>query len=193
MSKLVVEIQGFEQLQAKIKDLANDKDKRREVLNVLRQVAKPTVQAAKSNAPIRKRAVHYGRPDKTGKLKKQEAGNLKKSIGTITGRSENPTIYVGARAKGSHDGYYAHFVEKGHRIFNQAKFKITRNAVNGRFESVSKTARARANKKGSVSTGNTRANPFMKKAYDTTQGGVTEDAESKVAAYIQRRIDKLSS
>lgn len=187
MSKLAVEIQGFDELQAKIKDLANDKDKRREVLALLRQVAKPTLQAAKSNVPINKRKTHYGRRKKV-----QPAGNLKKSLGTITGRGDNPTIYVGARAKGNNDGYYAHFVELGHRIFNKAKFSITRNA-SGRFVSVSKTARQRANKKGSVSSGNTVAKPFMKTAYDSTQGGVTADAESKVAAYIQRRIDKLSS
>lgn len=187
MNRPLVEIEGFEELQANIENLANDKDKRREVLALLRQVAKPTLQAARKYVPINKKKTHYGRHKKI-----QPSGNLKKSLGLITSKSDNPTILVGARVKGGNDGYYAHFVELGHRIYNQATFSITRNA-SGRFVSVSKSARARANKKGSVSSGNAKANPFMQKAYDSTQGGVTADAESKVAAYIQRRIDKLSS
>jgi HK97 gp10 family phage protein len=169
MSKLVVEIEGFEQLQAKIKDLANDKDKRREVLGLLRQVAKPTLQAARNNVPISKKK-HSAR----GKV--INPGNLKKSLGTITGRGDNPTIYVGPRAKGNNDGWYGHFVEYGVNKYSKGFKRKRKKGANN-----------------AAALGRTTGNPFMRKAYDSTQGGVTSDAESKVAAYIQRRIDKLSS
>lgn len=169
MSKLAVEIQGFDELQAKIKDLANDKDKRREVLGLLRQVAKPTLQAAKNNVPISKKK-HSAR----GKI--ISPGNLKKSLGTITGRGDNPTIYVGPRAKGNNDGWYGHFVEYGVNKYSKGFKRKRKKGANN-----------------ASALGRTTGNPFMQKAYDSTQGGVTADAESKVAAYIQRRIDKLSS
>ena len=37
------------------------------------------------------------------------------------------------------------------------------------------------------------ANPFMDKAFNTTKGQVTADAEVKVAAYIQKQINRLSN
>ena len=36
------------------------------------------------------------------------------------------------------------------------------------------------------------ANPFIGKAYEQTKGGVTADAEKRVAKYIQKQIDRLS-
>jgi HK97 gp10 family phage protein len=169
MSRPLVEIQGFEALQDKIRDLANDRDKRREVLGLLRQIAKPTLQAARNSVPVASKK-HKAR----GKI--INPGNLKKSLGTITGRGDNPTIYVGPRAKGSNDGWYGHFVEYG---------------VNKYAKGFRRRRRQGANNASAL--GRTRANPFMQRAYDSTQGGVTADAESKVAAYIQRRIDKLSN
>lgn len=168
MSELV-EITGFRELQEKIKLLADDKDKRREVLLILRQVAKPTLQAAKSFAPISKKT-HRAR----GKM--IAPGNLKKSLGNITGKSDNPTIYVGARAKGNNDGWYAHFVEKGHNIYNKGYKRKHKAGANDH-----------------AAKGKTKATPFMAKAYQATGGQVTSDAEQKVAAFIQRRINKLST
>ena len=55
MSKSLVEIEGFAQLQAKLKTLP-DKVKKREMLKVLGQVANPTVKAARANAPVSKKA-----------------------------------------------------------------------------------------------------------------------------------------
>jgi HK97 gp10 family phage protein len=169
MNRPLVEIEGFEELQARIRNLANDRDKRREVLGLLRQIARPTLQAAKNNVPIANKK-HKAR----GKL--INPGNLKKSLGTITGRGDNPTIYVGPRAKGGNDGWYGHFVEYGVNKYAKGfRRRRTQGANNG------------------SALGRTRANPFMQRAYDSTRGGVTADAESKVAAYIQRRIDNLSS
>ena len=50
MSKSIVEIKGFTELQQKIKSLP-DKVKRRELLKIYGQVANPTLKAARSFAP----------------------------------------------------------------------------------------------------------------------------------------------
>lgn len=172
MSKPLVEITGFSELEKKIKSLANDKDKKREVIAILKQVANSTVAAARQSAPISKK-VH------TARGKKIQPGNLKKSIGTIVGRKgqakENAVVYVGPRAKGKQDGWYGHFVEYGFNVYNKG-FKRKRKAGANNGAAIRRT----------------KANPFMKKAYDQTKGGVTQDAEVKVARFIQKRIDKLS-
>lgn len=164
-----MEVTGFKELEAKIRLLADDKDKRKEVLIILRQVAKPTLQAAKTLAPTASKK-HYAR----GKL--IAPGNLKKSLGYITGKQENPTIYVGPRAKGSNNGWYGHFVEYGHKLYNGKK-----------------GSKSRANKRGSYAVGTTKATPFMAQANEATKGPVTADAEKRLAVFIQRRIDKLSN
>lgn len=156
MSKNLVEIKGFSELQRKLKTLGNDKIKRREMLKVLGQVANPTVKAARGQAPISKRShVQSGKRSR----KVIQPGNLKKSIGKITGRrglgKRNAVLYVGPKSKGrKNDGWYAKFVQHG---------------------TVKQTA-----------------NPFMKRAYQQTKGGVTADAEVKVARYMQKQIDRLS-
>lgn len=168
MSRPLVEITGFNELQDKIKQLANVKDKKREMLLILRQVAKPTLAAARAFVPVSKKA-HKLR----GAIIQPE--NLKKSLGNITGKQENPTIYIGPRAKGGNKGWYGHFVEYPVNVYAKG-FK-------------------RKRKKGANSAaaiGQKKANPFMKNAYAATQGQVTADAEVKVAAFIQRRINKLS-
>jgi HK97 gp10 family phage protein len=171
MSNLV-EISGFRELEAKIKLLSNDKDKKREVIGILRQVANSTVKAAKQTAPVSKKE-HKARG------RKIQPGNLKKSIGTIVGRKgqakDNPTVYVGPRAKGKQDGWYGHFVEYGVNVYNKG-FKRKRKAGANNAAAIRRT----------------KANPFMKNAYNQTKGGVTQDAEAKVARFIQKRIDKLS-
>ena len=176
MSKNLVEITGFDELSKKIKQLGNDKDKKRELLTILRHAARPTVRAAKSYAPVRK-----GRAFSSLKTKKSVIpGTLKKSIGLITGRKGaskiNPTIYVCPRAKGSFDGWYSHFVEAGVNVYNKGfKRKHKRGA----------------NNKAAVRR--TQGQWFMKRAYTLTEGSVKADAEKKTAKFIQRRIDKLSN
>lgn len=169
MSRPLVEIEGFRELEAKLKLLSNDKDKKKEILLILRQVANPTLRAAQSFIVNSKKA-HKTR----GKLIKP--GNLKKSIGTITGKQDNPTIYVGPRAKGSFNGWYGHFVHDGHNVYNKGyKRKHTAGANNAAAKS------------------RTTANPFMTKANTVTNSQVTDDAEKRITAFIQRRIDKLST
>jgi hypothetical protein len=55
VAKSIVEVTGFPELERKIKALSNDKDKKREVIGILKQVANSTVKAAKQTAPISKK------------------------------------------------------------------------------------------------------------------------------------------
>jgi HK97 gp10 family phage protein len=168
MSNVRVDVIGFDKLTAQLKQLANDKDKRREVLIILRQVAKPTLNVARNLAPVSKKP-HVARG------KTIQPGNLKKSLGNITGKQQNPTIYVGARAKGMNNGWYAHFVHEGRNVYRTG-FK--RKRVKG------------ANSAGAIRR--TQGNPFLTKAYERTNGQVTADAEAQMVAFIQRRIKRLS-
>jgi len=167
-SSIQIDVIGFDKLTAQLKRLADDKSKKREVLIILRNVAKPTLSAARSLAPISKKP-HKARG------KTISPGNLKKSLGNITGKQDNPTIYVGARAKGSNNGWYAHFVHEGINIYRTG-FK--RKRVRG------------ANSAGALRR--TQGNPFLTKAYAQTNGTVTADAEKQMVAFIQRRIQRLS-
>lgn len=165
---LGITVTGFEELKRKIEQLASDKDKKSEMLLILRQIAKPTLNAARVLAPVSK-----GKHKARGVL--INPGNLKKSLGNITGKGANPTIYVGARAKGVNKGWYAHFVHDGVNLYSKG-FK-------------------RKRKKGanmSAAIRRTTANPFITQAYESTKNNVTADAERKMAAFIQRRIDRLS-
>ena len=142
MSKTVFEITGFKELNRKIKQLPY-KLKKREMLKVLRIVAKPTVAAARSQAPVGVKA-HKRYSKKDGAvLGRYLPGNLKKSIGNITGKRglgrNNAVIYVGARSKGKkYDGYYAGMVHGGtkyqsanpfmDRAYNQTKGLVTADA-----------------------------------------------------------------
>lgn len=177
-----ITVTGFPQLREKIKDLANDKDKKKEVLLILRQVARPTLIASKNAAPISRKS-HIARG------KKIEPGNLKKSLGLITSRSQNPTILVGPRAKNGNDGWYGHMVHEGHNIYRNPG-NANKTLKSGRKKSV--LARVTNKRKGTVA-GRVEGIPFMDIAYAQTRGTVTADAEKKVAAFIQRRINKLSN
>lgn len=175
MNKSVVEIEGFDVLQRKITLLADDRDKQREVKAILRRVARPTVKAAQGFAPQSKKP-HRARKTLIN------PGNLKKSIGTITGRKgnskKNPTIYVGPRVRGKYDGFYGAWVHEGVNIYRKG-FKRNRKG-NRDYNAAGAASR-------------TKAQPFMDKAYNVTKGKVTADAEKSVAAFIQKRINKLSA
>jgi hypothetical protein len=175
MSKPLIEVTGFKELQDKIKLIADDKTKRAEVLKILRVVARPTVQAAKAFAPKSKKPHTI-----SGSRTKQviAPGNLSKSIGNITGKSENPTILVGPRVKGKNLGFYGAWVETGVNIYKKG-FKRKRS----KSASASNNAGAKKRTTGAF---------FMKKSFELTKGQVTNDAEKKIAAYIQKTIDKLS-
>lgn len=139
MSKSIVDITGFKELNAKIKTLP-DKVKKREMLKVLRIAAKPTVAAARQEAPVGDK-VHkrYSRRDGSV-LGVYDPGNLRKSIGNITGKKglgrANAVLYVGPRSKGKkYDGYYGHMVHSGtktqsanpfmDRAYNRTKAQVT--------------------------------------------------------------------
>ena len=176
MSKSLVDIQGFELLNSKIKLLATDRLKKAEMLKVLRKVSQPILNAAKSQAPIgskshtRYTGVKKGIRRKRGTVSASfktvyDPLNLKKSLGKIVGKrglgKKNAVLYVGARSKGrKHDGYYAHMI-------------------------------VRKGFKGKRRLGST--NDFMGRAYNQTKGGVTAEAEKQVTNALQKQINKLST
>ena len=170
-----VDVQGFEELRAKIMMLANDKSKKTEIIGILRQVASGTVSVAKANAPMSNKP-HFARK------KLVTPGGLRRSIGVIVGRKgkakDNPTVYVGPRAKGANNGWYGHFVEEDTNVYARGykRKKRTRGANIGSGAAVK------------VKPGQ----HFLKKAYETTEGKATAESADKIAKYIQRRIDRLS-
>jgi len=176
MAKDVVELKGFNELQAKIK-LLPDKVKRKELLKILGQAANSTVKAARLAAPrSNKKHVISGK----GRLPKViQPGNLKKSIGKIKSKrnKENAVLYVGPRSHGrKHDGWYGAIVHGGRNIY--------------------KTGFKRSHKSGADNSRGAKSrvapNEFMSRAYQITKGQVSNEAEAKVAKYIQKQIDRLS-
>jgi HK97 gp10 family phage protein len=136
MAKDLIEIQGFNELSAKIKQLP-DKVKRSELLKILGQVANPTVAAARGFAPQSKKA-HVISGSRTRKI--IQPGNLKKSIGKIVAKRNrvDAVLVVGPRAKGKHDGWYGAFVNSGtvkqqanpfmDKAYSATKGKVTADA-----------------------------------------------------------------
>lgn len=132
MSKSIVEIQGFEELQQKIKRLP-DKIKRRELLKIYGQVANPTLKAARSFAAVGKRK-HTKDAAGPGNLKR----SIKKRIGKKGDEKINAVVYVGPSLKGKYKGWYGHFLEGGTKnmpakpfmqpAYNQTKGQITKDA-----------------------------------------------------------------
>lgn len=197
-NRVDVDVLGFQQLADKVKTLGDDKDKRRESLVILRQIAKPTLNASKAIVPVSKQK-HFSR----GKY--IAPGALKKSLGIITVRTENPSVVVGTRAKGKFDGWYGNMVHEGHEYFtsanqqtklfykNNARFSTARNLNRGSAKNKKrKTKRERANLRAAGRAKMTRPQRFLKDAYEQTKGKVTSDAENQFAAFIQRRINRLS-
>jgi hypothetical protein len=182
MSNLGISVTGFPELKAKIQELANDKDKKKEVLLILRQVARPVLQATKNAVPVSSKS-HIARG------KKIQSGNLKKSLGLITSKSSNPMILVGPRAKNGNDGWYGHMVHGGHAIYHNSQ-NSRKVLKSGRKKSV--LARVTNKRKGNA-VGRVEGIPFMDIAYEQTKSGATADAQDKLAKFIQRRINKLSN
>jgi HK97 gp10 family phage protein len=179
MSDLKVEVEGFDKLTEQIKKFSKDKDKRREVLAILRKSAQPTQRAAKQLAPRSKQP--HVISGKTRAKRTIKPGNLSRSISLINGRRgqarENPTVYVGPRAGGINDGFYGGWVHEGHNIYRTG-FKRNRKG-NTAFNATG--ARRRV-----------QGQPFMAKAEQQTRGKVTADIEKSMAAFLQKRIDRLS-
>ena len=110
--KLFTEIKGAKQLERALMN-ASDKLTRKVLLSGMRAAATPLVKAMRANTPVSK-AIKKKSPGDTEPLHK--SGDLKRSIGKITGKSKKfPSIYVGPRVKGkwSYSGYIGHWVEFG--------------------------------------------------------------------------------
>lgn len=181
---LGITVTGFEELKRKIILLGSDKDKKTEMLLILRQIARPTLSVARSLAPVEKNNKSH-----IARGKRIQPGNLKKSIGFITGKGVNPTIYVGPRVKGKFQGWYGHMVESGHNVYNNPNGKIKQGKNKGKGKSV--LARKSRKNTGVISK-KVAGKFFLKSAEESTKTGVTADAEKRMALFIQRRIDKLS-
>jgi hypothetical protein len=71
--------------------------------------------------------------------------------------------------------FYGHFVHDGVNIYRKGFRRKRKRGANA-----------------AAAIRRTTANPLCKKANQATNGQVTADAERRVTAFIQRRIDKLS-
>lgn len=168
MSKPLVEITGFDELEQKLKRLSDDKSKKKEVLKILGQVANSTVKAVREEVPvggeIKVRGKVYARKKRQVRNVVVEssytAGMGKKSIGKkVMRKAKNPMLVVRARditigSKKKYGGFYLRqFVIRGTKFI--------------------------------------KANPFMDRAYSRTKGLVTQDGVKKVENYMQKQINKL--
>lgn len=119
MSKDFIEIEGFKELEKKLKSLSSDKVKNREVRKLLGQVANSTVRVARDLAPKSKKA--HTISGKTRATRTFQPGNLKKSIGkkNLT-RANNPMLVVRANSRKSADGFYGRqFLTRGTKKGNK--------------------------------------------------------------------------
>lgn len=110
MNNIITEVKGFDVLQRKIKKLP-EKAKKREVIKILRRSARPTIQAARDEAP------KSAQPHTLRGGKVIQPGNLRKSIRVaVLRKSRVPMIVVGPRSSGKYDGFYGRqFVIPGHK------------------------------------------------------------------------------
>lgn len=139
-SRDIVQIDGFRELQRKLEKLGETRQTRRLLIPVLKSAARPTLKAAKREAPV-SQAPHHRYSN--GKIvATYEPGNLRKSLGVITVKDrKNASIIVAPRAgaKRKFDGYYAHMVHEGtvnqpanpfmERAFAQTKGQVSNDAA----------------------------------------------------------------
>lgn len=103
--KLTTNIIGAKAIERALMN-ASDKLTRKVLLSGMRAAATPIVKAIRANTPV---STKSSTPN-------HKSGDLKRSIGKITGRSKKfPSIYVGPRVKRSfkYKGYIGHWVEFG--------------------------------------------------------------------------------
>lgn len=118
MAKQLFEIEGFEEFKRAVEQLPQ-KQKRSEILKVIRRSTKPTIDAARRLVP-------------------KKSGRLQRAIGNITSKNkEYPNILVGPRARGKHEGFHGALVEFGHggpspapaNPYMRPAFEQTKNGV----------------------------------------------------------------
>lgn len=169
------EIEGFAELNAKLKRLP-DKVKRKEVLKIQKQVAKPIVKAFARALPMGKRSHARTTGKKSTRAKKvgYTPGNLKRSVRAKAVPASkvggNPSIVIRPSAKdgSKNDGYY--------------RFMVVADGT----------------KTGSTSRGSRIGdNTVVDKARDRALGMIGATAEKRAAEdtakYIQKQINKMSS
>ena len=92
-------------------------------------------------------------------------------------RSRNPGGIVGPRSRGKYDGFHLRqFVIPGHNIY-RVGFRRNRRG--------NQTANARG------ALRRVAAQPFMDKAFQITQGRVSQESEARMTRFIQKQIDRL--
>ena len=138
MSKSLIEIEGFAELEKKLKALGNDKVKKREVLKILGQVANPTVKAVKALTPVGD--VDIKLRGKTYRRKNYISGTGLESIGKKNMRKTvNAVLYVSPRSSKRADGWYLRqFVIRGtkyqkanpfiDKAYSQTSGRVTKDA-----------------------------------------------------------------
>jgi len=166
-SDLIFDIEGFEELNKKLKQLP-DRVKRLEVLKIFRKLSKPVQEAYRQNLP--KGNKPHTRYVKSGIKTTYQPGNLAASVSAQTVSLKysggNPSIAVRPSKRGSADGYYRFMVvEKGFKGSGRGSRKGANDVV-----AKAKTA-----------------------ALQQTGGITTAEARQKTAAYIQKQIDRLNT
>jgi hypothetical protein len=173
MAKDFTEIKGFEELNAKLKKLP-DKVKRREIIKIQKQLAKPIIAAYRNALPVGKRSHSRTTNKKSDRAKKVSytPGNLGRSVkaetvpaGKVGG---NPSIAVRPTSTGKDDGYY--------------KFMV-----------VPKGTKTGSIRRGSRIGSNTVVDKARDKALGNTGAIAQKQAIDTTAIYIQKQINKLSS
>ena len=166
MAKDVIEIEGFDALNQKLKKLP-DSVKRTEVLKIQRRIAKPIVTAYSNKLPVGKKA--HTRYTKGGGRTTYQPGNLARSVRakTVSKRASggNPSLQILPDKKKGADGYY--------------RFMVVKKGFKGS---------GRGSRKG-ANTVVTKARNAVLASTSTT---AVKEAEVKTAAYIQKQIKKLS-
>jgi hypothetical protein len=165
-SDQIFEIEGFDQLNRKLKQLP-DRVKRLEVLKIFRRLSKPIQEAYRRNLP--KGQEPHTRYTRGGGKTTYEPGNLSESVTAQTVGVKysdgNPSIAVRPSKRGRSEGYY--------------RFMVVPKGFTGK---------GRGSRKG--------ANDVVPQARDATLqqtgGKANREAREKTAAYIQKQIDRLS-
>ncbi len=111
----------------------------------------------------------------------------KREVHKILGQVANPTVKAAKSLTKARSGV-------GRKSIGKKNMRRTKNAVLYVSPRSSKSADGWYLRQFVIrGTKYQKAQPIMQRAYDQTKGGVTKDAEVKIAKYIQKQIDRLSN
>ena len=106
MTTTTIKILNSKEIAQQIKRL-DDKMRKKIMISAMRKASKSMVKEARNTAPKGKK------PHKVGN-KIVMPGNLRKSVGSKTGKSKaDPTLWIGANMKKNVDAFYHHIVMRG--------------------------------------------------------------------------------